>query len=153
MGFNFPKFLVIEDNSAMMDHNGNYRYTTENLILYELGSNVPLIVIGKGCIGIATIIELHIRTYGTTIFYKLDNRIKDSARKAYYELYCIDTPDAPMTYSSYAGNPNSFASSAVGMDMGVTKSPRQIVRGDDDNDSFPHRKRGLSDFLDDIDSF
>lgn len=153
MGFKFPKFLVVEDNSAIRDNNGTYRYTTEELTLYELGSNVPLIVLGKGCIGIATIMELHIRTYGTTIFYKLDSRIKDNAKKAYYELYCIDTPDAPVVPSSHAGNPSSFASSAVGMDMGINKSPRQIARGSDDFDSFPHKKRGLSDFLDDIGDF
>lgn len=149
MGFKFPKFLVVEDNSAIRDNNGTYRYTTEELTLYELGSNVPLIVLGKGCIGIATIMELHIRTYGTTIFYKLDSRIKDNAKKAYYELYCIDTPEGnPKFYY-----PSSFASSAVGMDMGINKSPRQIARGSDDFDSFPHKKRGLSDFLDDIGDF
>ena len=151
MAFQFPSFLVVEDGAQMKDRDGIYRYTSTDLIMFEPGAIVPLINIDRGCVGLATIAEVHINRYGSTIFYKINGRIDQKFKNAYYQLYAMTDPNArPITTPGSAGR--TFAASAVGMDMGANYSPREILEGyrnDDDEDGYPRRKnRGLTDNLD-----
>lgn len=148
MAYQFPSFLVVENGAEMKDRDGTFRYTSTDLLLFEPGAIVPLINLDRGCVGLATIVEIHINRYGSTIFYKVNSKIDQKFKNSYYQLYAMSDPNAPPVTAASTGR--SFAASAVGMDMGANYSPREILEGyrnDDDEGRHRRKNRGLTDDL------
>lgn len=65
---------------------GENRWTVTGTCLYPLETSLPVILKGKGCIGVAMISKLEITAESTTIYFDMKG-VSEADSRAYYNLY------------------------------------------------------------------
>jgi hypothetical protein len=87
MNVKFNQFIVCEKRDySRFSARGKNDFTEPGVILYEIGSLVPVIIKGEGCLANAKISAITIRSTGTTVTFELTEIAKGTADAA-YNLY------------------------------------------------------------------
>lgn len=81
----FKSYLVINDKPRCYDGE-EVDVTVQGMQIFNIGQLVPIIQSGKGCIGLAHINELHIRSTATTVIYTY-SELSDEKAGFLYGLY------------------------------------------------------------------
>ena len=131
------QFLVVDQpNRGRFDET----VSLDEVIYFEPGSVVPIIVPGTGCPGLAKIKSCSMKEYGTIVSFKF---VQDQNKycEAYYHLYIISTGNngGAMGSKVDSDTKRTGMSAAARMMMGVDRSAREIGRDqmrhrDDDDD-------------------
>ena len=83
MLFETKNFLVVDDRRLLSKR--KYKYTSG--VLMPIGEDIPVIVKGKGCVGVTKVESVYIDETGTTVTFGSVAEIGDTEAKAYYNLY------------------------------------------------------------------
>lgn len=78
------QFLVVDDKRLLSK--GKFKYSGSTSI-FPINQDIPVIVKGKGCVGITRIDSLYIDESGTTVEYGDIARVDEATGKALYNLY------------------------------------------------------------------
>lgn len=134
---NFMNFIVVDDKLR----EGRNEYTVSGAVLLKLDVPVPVVLKGKGCIGIGTVHQLTITSNSTDILFTL-TRVPKEACNAYYDLYRNQVSNAQSDVDAYESAEDTLIPGAIGAKMQQRHEP----------DNYGNRQRrssgnaSLSDF-------
>ena len=135
----FTTFIVVDDTFKKRE---KCNFTVNGDVIYPLGTPMPVIVKGSGCIGVGIVLSSTRNGSSTSITFKL-SKTDNASANAYYDLYRNQ-----ISVSSDSDDAYENASDMVipGMMAGATVKPKLS-----DDDRIRTRKRSLSDFMEDDD--
>ena len=133
---NFMNFIVVDEKIR----EGRNEYTVSGTVILKLDVPVPVIVKGKGCIGIGTVHQLLLTSDSTDITFTLSKVSKDACN-AYYDLYRNQVSNS-QSDDAYESSEDMVIPGAIGAKMQQRSNP----------DNYGNRQRrsnghaSLSDF-------
>lgn len=83
-------FIVLDRDLSLKDlrmSSRMYRYTDGGTIIYPIGTPVPIIKKGMGCIGFATIDKMVVTATSTEAYFEYSEINNKQMADAYYQLY------------------------------------------------------------------
>lgn len=110
MDFKLAQFLVIDPDFNCKKG----QYTISGLVIFPVGSAIPIIKKGRGCIGIADIKSFKVTEGTTTVTFKYQETTKDSA-SAYYDLFLINTNSSESASGDFYDNTDQLIPGAMGL--------------------------------------
>ena len=134
MKCSFNPFLVLDDGGNFKK-GGNYDVRVSGYQILNIDTYVPVIVKGKGCVGLAEIKTLLFSKDTTSVRFNFYNISSEAEAKAYYNLY-RNSVGGEMDYED--------GQDAVipGIAGGRKRSTSSIFDDDDDDDSKDSFYRG-----------
>lgn len=84
MTFNFNNFIVVDDSFSKRF--GRQSFTVTGQQLYQIGTAIPVIRKGSGCIGIAVVEAFTVTQTATTVTFDV-SKVNENDAKVYYKLY------------------------------------------------------------------
>lgn len=134
---NFVNFIVLDTKVK----EGKNSYTMSGAVLMKLDAPIPVIVKGKGCIGIGTPHQLTITSTSTDVLFTFA-KVSKEACDAYYDLYRNQVSNVSSSEDGYEGSEDIMIPGAVGANM------RRHQKPDNYNNSYRRSNTtSLSDFL------
>ena len=133
-------FIVLDD--PLKRSSKEYERTLNGEVYFPLETPMPIIVKGKGCIGIGMVSELRITKSSTTITFRWSN-VNEADANAYYALYrnqvSVSDDNTDPYDQSDAIIPGMMTSVNKKVDYTPDTSPRRRSRGildiaDEDDD-------------------
>lgn len=85
MNLSIETYLV-QDNHPPRNSNSELTSAIEGIHIYPIGSTIPLIVRGHGCVGLAKITGCYMREINTSVNYYFVN-CSDATKKVLYDQY------------------------------------------------------------------
>lgn len=138
----FATFIVVDDTFKKREKSN---FTVNGDVIYPLGTPMPVILKGSGCIGVGIVLESTRKGSSTSITFKLSKTDKASA-DAYYDLYRNQI--SVSSDASEDAYDNAADMVIPGMMAGANIKPKLS-----EDDRGRSRKRSLSDFMDDDDDY
>ena len=138
----FSTFIVVDD--PLRGYSRPQERTMNGEVYFPLETPMPIILKGKGCIGIGMIHKMTITKSSTTIKFEA-TKINDNDANAYYALY--------RNQVSVSDNTDSYDQTDVIIPGMVSSVKPRKANIEDDYDYRRRRNRGILDIANDDDDF
>lgn len=141
------KNFIVVDDLEKARRKGKCAFNGE--VYIPIGTSIPVIHKGRGCIGIGVVHQLIISSESTTVSFSLETNISDTSKRAYYDLY--RNQNTMSESGDMYDNSDVVIPGAIGS-ISASKSPRPSWSGREYGDNGNRRRDNspsLGDMLED----